>query len=174
VSQAPERVRQAAQRKKEKFTALLHHISIDSLRMAFFAVKRNAASGVDGLTWIFPETGRRMLASQRRLAGETRLCHESGRQRFGDRHGPRLGTRPNCAGFMNRRTSVARLFRRLVSRFSSPGRAWASNADRSSSLGETAKGLGGMKPDAIDPSAGDLARGVCGGAGLKSDTNKIL
>src|SRR5580704_15521476 len=53
VSQALERVRQAAQRKKkkEKFTALLHHNSIDSLRMAFFAVKRDAASGVDGLTW---------------------------------------------------------------------------------------------------------------------------
>src|SRR5882757_3805993 len=52
VAQALERVRQAArQRKKEKFTALLHHISIDSLRMAFFAVKRDAASGVDGLTW---------------------------------------------------------------------------------------------------------------------------
>ena len=52
VSQALERVRQAArQRKKEKFTALLHHISIDCLRMAFFALKRDAASGVDGLTW---------------------------------------------------------------------------------------------------------------------------
>ncbi|MFZ3328223.1 MAG: hypothetical protein WA231_21085 [Methylocella sp.] len=51
MSQALERVRQAAQRKKEKFTALLHHISIDSLRMAFFAVKRDAASGVDGLTF---------------------------------------------------------------------------------------------------------------------------
>ena len=51
MSQALERVRQAAQRKKEKFIALLHHISIDSLRMAFFAVKRDAASGVDGLTW---------------------------------------------------------------------------------------------------------------------------
>jgi hypothetical protein len=51
VSRALERLRQAAQRKKEKFTALLHHISIDSLRMAFFALKRDAASGVDGLTW---------------------------------------------------------------------------------------------------------------------------
>jgi RNA-directed DNA polymerase len=49
VSQALERVRRAAQRKKKKFTALLHHISIDSLRMAFFALKRDAASGVDGL-----------------------------------------------------------------------------------------------------------------------------
>ena len=52
VSQALERVRQAArQRKKERFTALLHHISIDLLRMAFFALKRDAAPGVDGLTW---------------------------------------------------------------------------------------------------------------------------
>src|SRR5215831_14300842 len=43
VSQALERVRQAArQRKKEKFTALLHHISIDGLRMAFFALKMPA------------------------------------------------------------------------------------------------------------------------------------
>jgi hypothetical protein len=47
VAQALERVRQAArQRKKERFTALLHHISIDCLRM-FFALKRDAASGVD-------------------------------------------------------------------------------------------------------------------------------
>src|SRR3981189_2198086 len=52
VAQALERVRQAArQRKKERFTALLHHISIDCLRMAFFALKRDAAAGVDGLTW---------------------------------------------------------------------------------------------------------------------------
>ena len=51
-TQGRERVRQAArQRKKERLTALLHHISIDCLRMAFFALKRDAASGVDGLTW---------------------------------------------------------------------------------------------------------------------------
>src|ERR1700730_8268894 len=43
VSQALEGARQAAQRKKEKFTALLHNISIDSLRMAFLAVKRDGA-----------------------------------------------------------------------------------------------------------------------------------
>src|SRR6266851_2611694 len=52
VSQALERIRQTArQRKTERFTALLHHISIDCLRMAFYALKRGAASGVDGLTW---------------------------------------------------------------------------------------------------------------------------
>jgi len=52
VSQALRRVRQTArQRKKEKFTALHHHISIDLLRVAFLALKRNAAPGVDDLTW---------------------------------------------------------------------------------------------------------------------------
>src|ERR1700732_683844 len=40
-------------------------------------------------------------------------------------------------------------------------------------LGETPKGLD-MNPDAIDPTAGDLARGMCGGAELKSDTNTGL
>ena len=52
VSQALERIRQAArQRKKEKFTALLHHISIDLLDEAFFELKEDAAPGVDGLSW---------------------------------------------------------------------------------------------------------------------------
>ena len=41
----------ARQRKKEKFTALLHHVGVDLLGMAFFALKRDAAPGVDGLTW---------------------------------------------------------------------------------------------------------------------------
>ena len=51
VSQGLERVRQAArQRKKERFTALLHHVSIDRLRESFHALKRNAAPGVDGVT----------------------------------------------------------------------------------------------------------------------------
>src|ERR687884_36358 len=52
VSQALGRVRHVArQRRKERFTALLHHISVDRRRLAFFALKRDAASGVDGLTW---------------------------------------------------------------------------------------------------------------------------
>jgi len=52
VSQALERVRQAAQqRKKERFTALLHHIGPAMLRAAFYAIKRDAAPGVDGMTW---------------------------------------------------------------------------------------------------------------------------
>src|SRR6266478_4222470 len=52
VTQALDRVRQAARkRKKERFTTLLHHISVDLLRLAFFALKRDAVAGVDGLTW---------------------------------------------------------------------------------------------------------------------------
>src|SRR6202521_1893443 len=52
VSQALGRIRQAAkQRKKEKFTALFHHISVGLLRLAFFEIKKDAAPGVDGLTW---------------------------------------------------------------------------------------------------------------------------
>src|SRR3954449_6712475 len=52
VSQALERVRQAArQRKKERFTALLHHVDRAMLRTAFYAIKRDAAPGVDGVTW---------------------------------------------------------------------------------------------------------------------------
>ncbi len=52
VSQALDRVRQAAkERKQERFTTLLHHVNIDLLRLAFFALKRDAAPGVDGLTW---------------------------------------------------------------------------------------------------------------------------
>lgn len=52
VSQGLDRVRNAArQRKKEKFTALLHHVSVDLLRDAFQALKRCAAPGVDGVTW---------------------------------------------------------------------------------------------------------------------------
>jgi RNA-directed DNA polymerase len=52
VSQALDRIRKvASQRKKEKFTALLHHISPEHLEAAFYELKENAAPRVDGLTW---------------------------------------------------------------------------------------------------------------------------
>src|SRR6516225_5224528 len=52
VSQALNRVRQAArQGKKERFTALLDHVNTETLREAFYALKRKAAAGVDGVTW---------------------------------------------------------------------------------------------------------------------------
>ena len=52
VTQALDRVRKAArQRKKEQFTSLLHHMNVDLLRTAFYALKRKAAPGVDGMMW---------------------------------------------------------------------------------------------------------------------------
>ena len=58
VSQAVERVRQAATRKpQEKLTALMHHITTDALRCAFYDLKRTASAGVDGLVWTEYEDG---------------------------------------------------------------------------------------------------------------------
>ena len=52
VTQALDRVRQAARlRKEEKFTSLFHHLSVGLFWESFFALKRDAAPGVDGLTW---------------------------------------------------------------------------------------------------------------------------
>jgi RNA-directed DNA polymerase len=57
VAQGLARIREAARRRKEeRFTALLHHVSVGQLREAFYALKRNAAPGVDGLTWQDYET----------------------------------------------------------------------------------------------------------------------
>jgi RNA-directed DNA polymerase len=51
VSQALDRVRQAARRgRRERFTALLGHVNVDALRLAFDTLRRDAASGVDGVT----------------------------------------------------------------------------------------------------------------------------
>src|SRR6516164_7667121 len=50
---ALERVRQAAKKDKQlRFTALLHHIyNLETLRTAYFSLKKEAAPGVDGETW---------------------------------------------------------------------------------------------------------------------------
>jgi len=46
------RVREAASKdKKLKFTALLHHVDVDLLRDSYYSLKRQAAPGVDGVTW---------------------------------------------------------------------------------------------------------------------------
>lgn len=58
VSQGLARVRQAArQHKQEKFTALLHHLTVDLLRDSFYMLKRHAAPGEDGVTWQAYEPG---------------------------------------------------------------------------------------------------------------------
>jgi RNA-directed DNA polymerase len=52
VSQGLGGVRQVAREKKqERFTALLHHLTVDLLRGSYYALKRNAAPGVDGVRW---------------------------------------------------------------------------------------------------------------------------
>jgi group II intron reverse transcriptase/maturase len=52
VSQGLSGVRQRAkERKPEKFTALLHHLTVDLLRESYFALQRRAAPGIDGETW---------------------------------------------------------------------------------------------------------------------------
>ena len=58
VSQGLAGVRKAAkERKKERFTALLHHLTEELLRQSFYALKREAATGVDGVAWKEYETG---------------------------------------------------------------------------------------------------------------------
>lgn len=58
VSQGLRGVRKVAkERRQERFTALLHHVSVDLLRDSFYALKRQAAPGVDGVTWQEYEIG---------------------------------------------------------------------------------------------------------------------
>ena len=58
MSQGLDGVRKAAkERKQERFTALLHHVTINLLRDSFYALKRQAAPGVDGVTWKEYEAG---------------------------------------------------------------------------------------------------------------------
>jgi RNA-directed DNA polymerase len=58
MSQGLDGVRRAASaRKQERFTALLHHLSVALLRDSFYALKRQASPGVDGVRWQEYETG---------------------------------------------------------------------------------------------------------------------
>src|SRR5437870_5540403 len=52
VSQGLSGVRRVAREKKqERFTCLLHHLTVDLLRRSFYGLKRKAAPGVDGVRW---------------------------------------------------------------------------------------------------------------------------
>jgi len=58
MSQGLDGVRKAAkERKQERFSALLHHLSVELLRDSFFALQRKASPGIDGVTWAEYETG---------------------------------------------------------------------------------------------------------------------
>jgi RNA-directed DNA polymerase len=53
-----QRVRRTAkERKQERFTTLLHHVTVDLLRESFASLKKQAAPGVDGVTWEEYEQG---------------------------------------------------------------------------------------------------------------------
>ena len=45
------RVQVARKDKEARFTALLHHVDLDRLRAAYWAIRPTAAPGVDGVTW---------------------------------------------------------------------------------------------------------------------------
>lgn len=73
VYQRLERVRQAArQRKKEKFTALMHLVDIELLRESYFWLQRKSAPGVDGVTW--QQYGEKL---EERLAGLHERIHRN-------------------------------------------------------------------------------------------------
>ena len=52
VSQGLAGVRRVAKaRKRERFTTLRHHLTVDLLRASYYAWQQNAAPGVDGVRW---------------------------------------------------------------------------------------------------------------------------
>ena len=61
-----DRVRRVARKDKDaRFTALLHHVDVDRLRAAYWAIRPKAAPGVDGVTWT--EYGQDLEANLRDL-----------------------------------------------------------------------------------------------------------
>src|SRR5262245_19110336 len=79
VSQALDRIRKVAkERKKEKFTALFHHLSFDLLEQAFLELEDNATPGVDGLTWKDYEADLVRTCSRSFIGERIGQCHPGG------------------------------------------------------------------------------------------------
>ena len=58
MSQAADRIRQFVEREpRKRLTTLLHHVTVEALRWAFFELKKDAAAGADGMTWGMYEKG---------------------------------------------------------------------------------------------------------------------
>lgn len=73
ASSALDRVREAARRDaRQQFTNLLHHLKVDLLRRAYGALRRDAAAGVDDVTWKEYGEGleERLIDLQDRIQGE--------------------------------------------------------------------------------------------------------
>lgn len=76
------RVREAAKRdSKLQFTNLLHHVNVNLLRQAYNSLKRDAAAGVDGVTWraYRREMEERLPGLQERIQSESYLAQPSKR-----------------------------------------------------------------------------------------------
>ena len=52
VTCAGPHTRSLTRNKTERLTTLLHHITLDVLRAGFFSLKKTAAPGIDGMTWV--------------------------------------------------------------------------------------------------------------------------
>jgi len=68
ATSALDRVRRVARKDKDvRFTALLHHVDVDRLRAAYWALKPKAAPGTDGVTW--EDYGQDLAANLQDLHG---------------------------------------------------------------------------------------------------------
>ncbi|SRR5213080_1522139 len=94
TSSALGRVREVARRDKEtRFTALLHHVSLGRLRAAYWAIRPQAAPGVDGVTW--SDYGQDLEANLQALHGRV----QSGRYR----------AKPSRRAYIVRREALRRI-----------------------------------------------------------------
>jgi hypothetical protein len=110
MSQRLSRVREAAkQRKKERFTALFHLLTVEALEAAFLSLSRKAAAGVDGIRWMdyagnmknnITDLHRRLHQAGRQGAARQASLHpKSGWKTTPARHRLAGGQdRPVCAG----------------------------------------------------------------------------
>jgi hypothetical protein len=62
-----------------RFTALLHHVDVDRLRAAYFALRPKAAPGVDGVTW--HDYGQKLEENLRDLHTRVQIAGAMGRSR---------------------------------------------------------------------------------------------
>jgi len=121
VSQGLAGVRQAARENKEmKFTALLHHLTLDLLRESFYSLKKKAAPGVDGVTWYEFETGL-----------EDRLTDLHGRVHWGalDSFGPAGSGQHLDLSFQNCVHARPRWFHDIFSGGDKGTRCWTARAN---------------------------------------------
>ena len=108
VFQRLDRVRQAArQRKKEKFTALMHLVDVELLRESYFWLQRKAAAGADGVTWQQYGEGleERLVQLHGRIHRNAYRATPSRRQYIPKADGR---MRPSALGMYWRRDGVAR------------------------------------------------------------------